>query len=88
MEQLIVILFVDDIQGGVLDMATIKEAKGLLTSQYRMSDLRELKHFLGMPMTWNRKDREKFLGQQRYFRHVIEQCKMGDCEGCKTAMDT
>ena len=87
LEQLIVILFVDDILLFAKDMATIQEAKGWLTSQYRMSDLGERKQFLRMQIMRNRKDRVMFLGQQWYFQHLIEQCKMGDCKGCKTPMD-
>ena len=86
-ESLIVILFVDDILLFAKDMATIQEAKGWLTSQYRMTDLGELRQFLGMQIMRNRKDREMFLGQQRYFRRILEQCKMADCKGCKTPMD-
>ena len=55
-EQLIVILFVKNILLFAKDMATIQEAKGWLTSQYMMSNLGELKQFLGMQITGNRRD--------------------------------
>ena len=84
---LIVILFVNDILLFAKDMATIQETKGWLTSQYRMTDLGELRQFLSMEITRNRKDSEIFLGQQRYFPRILEQCKMADCKGCKTPMD-
>ena len=46
-KDLIVLLFVDDILLFAKDKATIQEAKGWLTSEYKMADLGDLKQFLG-----------------------------------------
>ena len=86
-KDLIVLLFVDDILLFAKDKATILEAKEWLKSQYRMTDLGELRQFLGMQIERDRKNRKMFLGQRRYFDRILEQCKMQDCKGCKTPMD-
>jgi len=86
-KDLIVILFVDDILLFASDKATILKAKGWLTSEYKMTDLGELKQFLGMQIERDRKNRTMFICQTRYFNRVLEQCKMHDCKGCKTPMD-
>ena len=86
-KDLIVLLFVDDILLFAKDKAKILEAKGWLKSEYKMTDLGELRQFLGMQIERDRRNRKMFVGQQRYFDRILEQCKMQDCKGCKTPMD-
>ena len=86
-KDLIILIFVDDILFFSKDKNKITEAKGWLMGEYKMTDLGDLKQFLGMQIERDRKNRKMFIGQKRYFQKILEQCKMQDCNGCHTPMD-
>jgi len=82
-----VLIFVDDILMFAKDKAKIQEVKGWFESEYSMTDLGDLKQFLGMQIMRDRENKRMFVGQQRYLERILRQCQMQDCKGCKTPMD-
>jgi len=87
-ENLIILIFVDDIVFFAKDKEAIRVAKGWLSDAFKMVDLGELKLFLGMQITRDRSRKILFVSQERYISKVLERCKMENCHGCKTPMDT
>ena len=87
-ENLIILIFVDDIVFFAQDLASIQEAKIWLSKEFEMVDLGDLRLFLGMHITRDRVKRTLFLYQERYITKILERCKMEDCNGCHTPMDT
>ena len=87
-ETLIIIVFVDDLVFFARSKETIQKAKTWLHDKFKMVDLGDIKLFLGMQITRDRKKRTLCVSQERHTQKVLEQCKMEHCHGCKTPMDT
>ena len=71
-EDLIVILFVDDILLFAKNKETILMAKKWLTDKYKMMDLGDLKQFLRIQIERERKAKIMLVGQERYIRRILE----------------
>jgi transposase InsO family protein len=87
-EDLIILIFVDDIVFFSKNKERIRDAKVWLSQAFEMVDLGELKLFLGMQIFRDRAKRSLFVSQKRYICKVLERCNMENCHGCKTPMDT
>ena len=86
-EDLTVILFVDDILLFAKNKDTILTAKKWLMDKFKMTDLGDLKQFLGIQIEQDRKAKTMFVGQERYIRRILKRCKMQDCKESRTPMD-
>src|SRR5947209_7845900 len=88
LKDLIILIFVDDILLFSPSKERILEAKQWLLNEYKMTDLGDLKQFLGMQIFRDRKRKTTFVGQERYFQKVLERCRIQDCKGTSTPMET
>lgn len=79
------LLYVDDliIAGNCKD--NIDSVKLELSNAFRMYDLGELKHFLGI--TVRRVEDGIYLNQKHYILNILKRFGMEDCRECKTPMD-
>src|SRR5205085_3138084 len=78
-KDLIILIFVDDILLFSPSKEKILEAKQWLLNGYKMTDLGDLKQFPEMQIFRDRKRKTTFVGQERYFQKVLEQCRRQDC---------
>src|SRR5437660_12040290 len=83
-----ILIFVDDTLLFSLSKERILEAKQWLLNEYKMTDLANLKQFLGMQIFRDRKRKTTFVGHERYFQKVLERCRMQECKGTSTPMET
>ena len=86
-QDLIVLLFVDDIlilASSVLGASPLKQH---LSGRYSMVDLGEIHQYLDMQINQNRGNQQRFLHQMRYAETILGRFGMGDCKGVYTPMD-
>ena len=84
-DMLIVLIWVDDIIIGCSDDKMLKNFKQSLTEKFKMTDLGDIKWFLGMTFECN----EEFIeiNQTRYIHKILERFGMSDCYPSKTPCD-
>jgi hypothetical protein len=79
------LLYVDDIILAGDDKTTLDQVTAALKREFSMSDLGELRNFLGISITRN--DNEMGLSQFGYIKKLLTRFGMQDCKGAKTPMD-
>ena len=81
----IVLVYVDDliITGDYSE--EIQRTRAILSVQFRMKKLGELKHFLGLEVEFTK---GLFLGQQKYAKDLLQWYVMIDCKPMSTPMDS
>ena len=86
-EILIVTVYVDDLIVAANNVNKISELKATLSQEFRMKDLGEIHHCLGIRIT---RDREKGmieLDQQAYIQQIIDRFGMSNANPVSTPMD-
>ena len=66
----------------------LKDLKEQLIQKYQMSDLGEVRQFLGLQIYWNRKTRTLYIGQWIYIDKILERFNMHDCNSVATPMES
>jgi hypothetical protein len=79
------LLYVDDIILAGDDKTTLNQDVAALKREFSMSDLGELRNFLGISITRN--DNEMALSQFGYIMKLLTRFGMQDCKGAKTPMN-
>ena len=84
-EMLMIIIWVDDIIISCSNDEMLKDFKQSLKEKFKMTDLGDIKWFLGMSFECN----EDFIeiNQSRYILKILERFGMSDCNPCKTPCD-
>jgi hypothetical protein len=85
--KLVIIIYVDDLLLFSSDMRDFTEMKSALHGRFEMSDLGEIRQFLGMRIERNRKKRQLFLHQTPYFQDILSRVDMVSCNGVQTPME-
>jgi hypothetical protein len=85
--KLVIIIYVDDLLLFSSDMRDIKEMKSALHGRFEMSDLGEIRQFLGMRIERNREKRQLFLHQTPYLQDILSRVDMVSCNGVQTPME-
>jgi hypothetical protein len=85
--KIIVLIYVDDLLLFSSDMSDIMEMKSALSGRFEMSDLGEIRQFLGLQIERNREKRQLFLHQTPYLRDIISRAGMAACNGVQTPME-
>jgi hypothetical protein len=83
-----VLVYVDDFTLASNSSDDLKAFKRELMQQFKMKDMGEISHYLGMTMTRDRKARTITLSQQAYIEDVLQRFGMGDCTPVKTPLPT
>lgn len=80
------VLYVDDLVIACGDNKTMNDFKTYLMSKFEMTDLKEIKLFLGIKVT---RDHDTMtLDQSAYIETVLNKFKMGDCNPVSTPLET
>jgi hypothetical protein len=80
-----VLLYVDDIILAGDDKTTLGQVTAALKREFSISDLGELRNFLGISITRN--DNEMALAQFGCIKKLLTRFGMQDCKGAKTPID-
>ena len=83
----IVLIYVDDIIIASNNSSSTLKLKAQLASMFEMSDLGELKYFLGFEIKRNRTDRTIHMSQRHYIVNVLEKFGMSDCNISAVPLD-
>jgi len=84
----IIAVYVDDMSLFAERIETIQQLKQQLKGKYEMTDLGEMKRFLGIEITRDRKARTIRLNQERYIDEVLQRFSMENCKPMKTPLPT
>jgi len=84
----IIAVYVDDMSLFAERIETIQQLKQQLKGKYEMTDLGEMKRFLGIEITRDRKVRTIRLNQERYIDEVLQRFGMENCKPMKTPLPT
>src|SRR4051812_21671501 len=79
-------IYVDDIIFGCTNKKYSEEFAFLMSEQYQMSMMGELKFFLGLQIRQQCND--TFISQEKYLKECLKKFGMQDCKGIKTPMPT
>jgi hypothetical protein len=85
--KLIIIIYVDDLLLFSRNIGDIMKMKSALSGRFEMSDLGEIRQFLGLQIERNREKRQLFLHQTPYLRDIISRAGMATCNGVQTPME-
>ncbi|WVZ87097.1 hypothetical protein U9M48_033789 [Paspalum notatum var. saurae] len=80
------LLYVDDIILTASSSALLQRVTALLHSEFAMTDLGALHHFLGISVTWSSDG--LFLSQRQYAMDLLQRAGMADCHSTATPVDT
>ena len=79
-------IYVDDIIFGCTDQRYSDEFAYMMSEEYQMSMMGELKFFLGLQIRQQRNG--IFISQEKYLKDVLRKFGMQDCKGVKIPMPT
>ncbi|KAK1415150.1 hypothetical protein QVD17_30922 [Tagetes erecta] len=80
------LLYVDDIIFTASDPTFIQDTITKLSTEFAMTELGNLHHFLGITATQH--NGGLFLSQEHYTHQIIERANMKNCKPCATPVDT
>lgn len=86
MKNIYIILYVDDLVIATADIKTMNSLKNYLRSKFQMTDLNDIKYFIGMRIT--RTNDKITLDQNKYLQTVLQKFNMQDCKPQKTPIET
>lgn len=81
------VLYVDDVLIAGSNKDVIVELKKKLSSEFEMTDLGELSHFLGIKVDYDKDNGEMNLSQKVAIKELLETFKMTDCNPVKTPLE-
>ena len=84
----IIAIWVDDLIMLGRDLDSINKAKMELQNEFEMKDLGELKYFLGMQVTRDRKSRRMHLSQEGYINETLNRFGMQNSKPASTPIAT
>ncbi|KAI5003256.1 hypothetical protein ZWY2020_030416 [Hordeum vulgare] len=79
-------IYVDDIIFGCTDKRYSDEFAYMMSEEYQMSMMGELKFFLGLQI--RQQSNGIFISQEKYLKDVLRKFDMHECKGAKTPMPT
>lgn len=85
-KNLYVLIYVDDLIIICADISLLEKFKSYLTKKFEMSDLQEVKFFLGIKVT--RSDNKITLDQSAYIKTVLNKFNMQNCNPVNTPLET
>lgn len=75
--KVIIIVWVDDLIIAASDERKLKKVKGMLAEQFKMKDLGQLKHFLGIDFDFS--DDCIKMSQEKYTNKILQRFNMSEC---------
>jgi len=86
LKNIYVLLYVDDLVIATKSDDTITNFKTFLMSKFRMTDLCEIKKFIGIKV--ERKDGYLYLSQPAYINNILKKFNMEECHAVSTSLPT
>ena len=74
---IIIAVYVDDLQIACNDTNILSQARAELQAQFKMMDLGEVHHILGLYILWN--DTQTLIDQTHYLKGILEKNNMHEC---------
>ncbi|KXJ68982.1 hypothetical protein RP20_CCG000687 [Aedes albopictus] len=87
LEKVILVLYVDDILLACSSMKVLETVKRLLSREYEMKDIGDIKHFLGMKVERNLKEGRMKISQRNYLEELLRRFEMFECKPISTPME-
>lgn len=81
------LLYVDDLILVGNNFLEINRIKSLLSTEFDMKDMKELKYFLGISIERDIKKGTLFISQEAYLNNVLKRFGMANCKGASTPME-
>lgn len=79
-------LYVDDLTLAFSNPTTLQEFKDAISSVYKMKDLGELTHIVGLKVERDRRKKRLWVGQGHYVKEVLEKWGMSACSPNKVPL--
>jgi len=83
-ENIYVLLYVDDVVIATGNMITMDKFKNYLMKKFRMTDLKEIKHFIGIRIKIH--EDKIFLSQAAYVKRILNTFSMDNCNAVSTPL--
>lgn len=83
-QNIYVLLYVDDLIISCANIKLMNDFKVYLMNQFKMTDLKEVKHFLGIKI--ERNENSISLSQTAYINNVLNKFKMQECNPVSTPL--
>lgn len=84
---IVLILYVDDILVASPNLALVKEVKRRFVEEFEMSDVGEVKNFLGMKVERDIEERTLKISQRGFLENLLRRFNMQDCKPISTPME-
>lgn len=81
------LLYVDDLILVGNNLIEINRIKSLLSAEFEMKDMKELKYFLGISIERDIGNGTLFISQEAYLKNVLKRFGMENCKGTRTPME-
>ncbi|CAG7832836.1 unnamed protein product, partial [Allacma fusca] len=82
----VIVIYVDDLIVASNNAEKMKEIVDKLSSNFKISDLGELKKYLGINIIRDKKNKVMTLDQREYVDKILERFEMSNCKSVKTPM--
>lgn len=82
-----ILLYVDDLFLAGTNDKQVDYVKKVLSKNFKMSNLGEVKHFLGMVISQNLTECQTFINQIEYRKNILSKFNMQDYKSALTPMD-
>jgi Reverse transcriptase (RNA-dependent DNA polymerase) len=83
----LIALYVDDLAIASDDLKTLHWIKLKLSERFKMKDMNEMKHILGIDIYYNRQDGKMILSQKTFAEHILKRFGMNEAKSIPTPMD-
>jgi len=83
-ENIYVLIYVDDVVIATGNMITMAKFKNYLMKKFRMTDLKEIKHFIGIRIEMH--EDKIFLSQAAYVKRILNKFNMDNCNAVSTPL--
>jgi len=77
-----ILLYVDGVVTATNKSGTMSNFKSYLHDKFQMTDLREIRHFIGIKT--DRTNGEICFSQTAYIKNILKKCNMEDCKSVST----
>ena len=83
-----ILVYVDDLVLAADDFGEFQAFKEEMSSKFTMTDLGELRYYLGLHVVRDRERRALLLHQRKYIEETLELFGMAECKPVKTPLNT
>jgi hypothetical protein len=79
-----IVVYVDDMLVASADEQLLKKTKMTIANRFKIEDMGQIKHFLGVEIEHKAEEKKVWLGQKTMIQDLLERTKMNDCKPATT----